>query len=154
MQSHATSVSYAVFHERVHPSPLTDEQLEFLNSLFDLAREGRAEELMPIIDRGVPVDLTDHKGDTLLILATYNGHPRLVEDLLRRGADVHRLNARGQSALTCAVFVQDERSARALMVAGADPDAGPQSARAVIDMFNLDAMRPLLDTPPAGDTGT
>ena len=136
------------------PPPLTDEQIEFLNSVFDMARDGRTDEVTSVIDQGIPVDLTDHKGDTLLILATYNGHPDLVLELLKRGADVHRVNARGQSALTCAVFVQDERSARALMVAGADPDAGPQSARAVIDMFNLDAMRPLLDTPPAGDTGT
>lgn len=134
------------------PPPLTDEQLEFLNSLFDLAREGRAEELTAIIDQGVPVDLTDHKGDTLLILATYNGHPDLVQELLSRGADVHQLNARGQSALTCAIFVQDEQSARALLAAGADPDAGPQSARAVIDMFGLDAMRPLLNESTSPDS--
>ena len=127
------------------PPQLTDEQLEFLNSLFDLARNGQAEQLASVLDQGVPVDLTDHKGDTLLILATYNGHPQLVDELVRRGADVHRVNARGQSALSCAVFVQDEHSVQTLLDAGADPDAGPQSARAVVEMFGLDAMRPLLD---------
>lgn len=130
------------------PPPLTDEQIEFLNSVFDMARDGRTDEVTSIIDQGIPVDLTDHKGDTLLILATYNGHPDLVLELLKRGADVHRVNARGQSALTCAVFVQDERSTHALLEAGADPDAGAQSPRAVVEMFGLDAMRALLDHRP------
>ncbi|QCU77782.1 ankyrin repeat domain-containing protein [Citricoccus sp. SGAir0253] len=124
---------------------LTDEQLEFLNSLFDLARAGEAEALLSAVDQGVPVNLANHNGDTLLILATYNNHPALVRALLERGADVHRLNARGQSALACAVFVQNEESVRALLAAGADPDAGPVSARAAVEMFGLDAMRRLLD---------
>ncbi|REE03430.1 ankyrin repeat domain-containing protein [Citricoccus nitrophenolicus] len=126
---------------------LTDEELEFLNSLFDLARAGDGDRLLPVLDQGVPVDLANHKGDTLLILATYNNHPGLVTALIRRGADVHRLNGRGQSALSCAVFVQNEESVRALLAAGADPDEGPVSARAAVDMFGLDSMRALLDDP-------
>jgi hypothetical protein len=124
---------------------LTEEQLEFLNSLFDLARAGEAGQLLAAVDQGVPVNLANHNGDTLLILATYNNHPRLVHALLDRGADVHRVNQRGQSALACAVFIQNEESVRALLAAGADPDAGPVSARAAVDQFGLDAMRSLLD---------
>ncbi|MDI3332027.1 MAG: ankyrin repeat domain-containing protein [Micrococcus sp.] len=127
------------------PPELTDEQLEFLNSLFDLARAGEAGPLLSAVDQGVPVNLANHNGDTLLILATYNNHPALVRALLDRGADVHRLNARGQNALACAVFVQNEESVRALLAAGADPDAGPVSARAAVDQFGLEAMRRLLD---------
>jgi uncharacterized protein len=136
-----------------HPAPveLTDEQLEFLNSLFDLARAGESEQLLAAVDQGVPVNLANHNGDTLLILATYNNHPRLVRDLLGRGADVHRINQRGQSALACAVFVQNEESVRALLAAGADPDAGPVSARAAVEQFGLDAMRPLLDGASRGE---
>lgn len=129
---------------------LTDDQLEYLNSLFDLARSGRGDDLLRELDRGVPVNLADHKGDTLLILATYNDHPSLVRALLDRGAEVDRLNARGQSALTCAVFVQNEDSVRMLLDAGADPDQGPVSARAAVEMFGLDRMRTLLGPPPAG----
>jgi uncharacterized protein len=124
---------------------LTDEQLDFLNSLFDLARAGDADRLLPVLNQGVPVNLANHNGDTLLILATYNNHPDLVKALIERGADVHRLNGRGQSALTCAVFVQNEDSVRMLLAAGADPDAGPVSARGAVEMFGLEAMRPLLD---------
>jgi uncharacterized protein len=142
--------------ESASPTPpalpeLTDEQLEFLNSLFDLARAGESEQLLSAVDQGVPVNLANHNGDTLLILATYNNHPRLVRALLERGADVHRVNQRGQSALACAVFVQNEESVRALLNAGADPDAGPVSARAAVEQFGLDAMRPLLDEAGCGE---
>lgn len=141
------------------PAPeLTDEQLDFLNSLFDLARSGDGDQLLPAIEQGVPVNLANHRGDTLLILAAYNNHPTLVKALIERGAEVNRLNARGQSALSCAVFVQNEESVRALLAAGADPDEGPVSARAAVEMFGLDSMRALLDAAggtadPAGPAG-
>lgn len=125
---------------------LTDEQIEFLNSVFDLARNGATENLVSLIDQGIPVDLTDHKGDTLLILATYNQHTDTVRELLARKADVNRLNHRGQSALTCAVFTQHEENARMLLNAGADPHAGQQSARATVSMFGLKEMADLLDS--------
>ncbi|MGQ7788856.1 ankyrin repeat domain-containing protein [Nesterenkonia sp. K-15-9-6] len=124
---------------------LTDEQLEFLNSMFDLARQGRGEELLGLIDQGIPVNLANAKGDTLLILATYNNHVSLVKGLLDRDADVDRLNDRGQSALTCAVFLQNEETVRLLLDAGADPRHEGQNAYAAIEMFGLEAMRAVLD---------
>lgn len=128
---------------------LTDEQLDFLNSMFDLARQGRDAELLSLIDQGIPVNLSNANGDTLLILATYNNHEALVEGLLDRDADVHRLNDRGQSALTCAVFLQHAANVRRLLAAGADPHHEGQSPYSVTEMFDLPAMRELLDTPEA-----
>ena len=119
---------------------LTDEQIEFLNSLFDYAREGQVVALTSAIDQGIPVDLTNHNGDTFLILAAYREQPIIVKALLERQADVNLLNNRGQSALTCAVFMQNEDIARQLLDAGADPDLGPQSARATISAMGLDNM--------------
>ena len=104
------------------PPELTDEQLEFLNSMFDLARAGRTEELLSLIDQGIPVNLTNSKGDSLLILAAYNDHADLVRGLLERGVDVDRMNDRGQTALSCAVFRQNEEITAALLQAGADVD--------------------------------
>ncbi|GAB3193270.1 ankyrin repeat domain-containing protein [Nesterenkonia suensis] len=124
---------------------LTDEQVEFLNSMFDLARQGREEELLNLVDQGIPVNLANSKGDTLLILATYNNHASLVKGLLDRGADVDRLNDRGQSALTCAVFLQNEETVRMLLAAGADPRHEGQNPYAAIEMFGLDRMREVLD---------
>lgn len=131
---------------------LTDEQLEFLNDCFDLARRGNRERLLAIIDAGIPVNLTDHKGDTLLALAAYNSQSALVQALLDRGADPDRVNQRGQSALACALFVQDEDSVRALLGAGADPAAGAMDAWQIVDFFQLDAMRELLPARP-GEAG-
>ena len=127
-----------------NPPELTDDQLEFLNSLFDFAREGKVIALSSAIDQGIPVDLTNHNGDTFLILAAYREQPAVVEALLERNADVNMLNSRGQSALTCAVFMQNKAISRKLLDAGADPDLGPQSARATVEAMGLEDMNEFL----------
>ena len=128
---------------RPRDAGFTDEQLDFLNSTFDLARSGDAS-LLQLVDAGVPVNLTDAKHDTLLILATYYGHDDLVAGLLARGADTERVNQRGQTALISAVFRQSEPNVRALLAAGADPNTGSPDAYATADFFDLPAMRALL----------
>ncbi|TFV87334.1 ankyrin repeat domain-containing protein [Blastococcus sp. CT_GayMR20] len=113
--------------------------------MFDLARGGHADELAAYVDAGVPANLTNDKGDTLLILAAYHGHPRTVAALLARGADHSRVNDRGQTALAAAVFRQSAETTSMLLDAGADPDAGGPSARATAVFFELPAMVELLD---------
>jgi ankyrin repeat protein len=113
--------------------------------VFDLAREGLTDELAEYVDAGVPVNLTNDKGDTLLILAAYHGHPETVGALLARGADHGRANDRGQTALAAAVFKQSAATVSRLLAAGADPDAGGPSARATAVFFELPAMVELLD---------
>lgn len=124
---------------------LTDEQVEFLNSMFDLARDGKTQNLLDLIDQGIPVNLTNSKGDSLLILAAYNDHSELVSGLLQRDADPDRMNDRGQTALSCAVFRQNEDITVQLLQAGADAHLGPQNPFAVIDMFGLESMRAVVE---------
>ena len=124
---------------------LSDEQIEFLNQILDMARNGKVQMLSSVIDQGIPVNLTDGKGDSLLILAAYNTQPEVVKALLERGADLNQLNQRGQSTLTCAVFKQDKETTRMLLEAGADPKLGPQNALAVTEMFNLPEFRELIE---------
>lgn len=123
---------------------LTDEELALLESAFGLAREGRTGELRALIDAGLPVNLTNAKGDTLLILAAYHRHAATVASLLEAGADPDRVNDMGQTALSAAVFRQDEEIVRSLLAGGGDPDAGGLSARAVAEQFGLEAMARLL----------
>lgn len=130
-------------HTSVHG--LTDEQRDLLNSMFDLARAGETEKLLALIDQGIPADLTNSQSDSLLILAAYNDHADLVKGLISRSADVNRVNDRGQTPLGCAVFRQNHEITALLLQAGADPHFGEQSAYAVIDIFGLETMRPLLD---------
>ena len=100
------------------------------------ARAGRTQELAPYLQAGIPANLTNDRGDTLLMLAAYHGHPETVELLLEHGAEPDRLNDRGQSPLAGAVFKGEDAVVRALVRAGADPDAGTPTARASAQMFD------------------
>lgn len=123
--------------------------IELAGRVFDLARSGGTEELAAYLDAGVPANLTNDKGDTLLILAAYHAHPDTVTALLERGADHGRVNDRGQTALGAAAFRRCEEAVRALLAAGADPDLGRQSARATAEVFGLPEMSRLLDESPS-----
>ena len=123
---------------------LTDEQVAFLNSVFDAARDGDTATIEQYVDGGVPVDLTNSNGDTLLILAAYHEHPQTVAALLKRGADTDRVNDRGQTALVAAVFRRHVEIVQALLVAGADPGLGGQTAYDVAAFFDLQEMVALL----------
>lgn len=117
-------------HESASPEspPVPPEAVELAHQLFDLARAGETAALTAYVDRGAPVDLTDARGNTLLMLAAYHGHAELVTDLAERGADVDALNDRGQSPLAGAVFKGEDDVVRALVEAGADPHKGSPSA--------------------------
>ena len=126
------------------PEDLTEEELAFLQGAFDLAREGDVDALAAYVDAGLPVNLTNGSGDTLLLLAAYHRHPDLVRALVDRGADHARVNDRGQTALAAAVFRQDTDAVAALLEAGADPALGRQSALATATVFELPDMVSLL----------
>ena len=126
------------------PDELDDETIAFAHRMFDLARAGATEELAANVDAGLPVNLTNAKGDTLLILAAYHAHPDTVAALLARGADPARVNDRGQTALAAAVFRRQEAAVRALLHAGADPDHGGPSAVETARFFELPDMLALL----------
>lgn len=128
---------------------LTPDELAFLHSAFDLAREGDAGQLAEYVDKGLPVNLTNSAGDSLLVLAAYHCHPELVRELLERGADHSRVNDRGQTALAAAVFRQDVESVRLLLEAGADPEQGARSAVDIATFFDLPEMLALMGRTPS-----
>ncbi|GAB2867172.1 ankyrin repeat domain-containing protein [Nocardioides pacificus] len=123
---------------------LTPDELAFLQSAFELARTGDTEMLASYVDQGLPVNLTNSSGDSLLILAAYYSHAALVRALLERGADHARVNDRGQTALAAAVFRREERIVRDLLAAGADPELGEKSAVAIATFFELPEMLSLM----------
>jgi ankyrin repeat protein len=119
--------------------------IELAGRLFDMARGGSTDDLAAYLDAGVPPNLTNDKGDTLLILAAYHGHADTVAALLERGAEPDVVNDRGQTALAAAVFRQSAETVGHLLSAGADPDAGGPTARQTAAFFDLPAMSALLD---------
>jgi ankyrin repeat protein len=123
---------------------LDDATLAYAHRMFDLARAGATDELTAEVDAGLPANLTNDKGDTLLILAAYHNHRDTVAALLARGAEPDRANDRGQTALAAAVFRQSAPSVTALLDAGADPAAGGPSALDTAAFFGLSEMADLL----------
>ncbi|MFD5660907.1 ankyrin repeat domain-containing protein [Streptomyces hirsutus] len=112
------------------------EVVELATKIFDMARSGRTEELVAYVDAGVPADLTNDRGDSLVMLAAYHGHAGAVRALLERGADVDRINDRGQTPLAGAAFKGDTEVVKALLQGGADPAAGTPSAVDTARMFD------------------
>lgn len=111
------------------------ELLQLAAQVFDFAREGDTERLAAYIDAGVPVDLTNDRGDTLLMLAAYHGHAEAVKVLLQRGAKPDGANDRGQTPLAGAVFKNSLDVINALIEGGANPAAGMPSAIETAQMF-------------------
>ncbi|MBC7272493.1 ankyrin repeat domain-containing protein [Streptomyces broussonetiae] len=111
------------------------EVVELATKIFDLARRGQTEALTAYVDAGVPADLTNDRGDSLVMLAAYHGHAETVRALLARGADADRINDRGQTPLAGAVFKGEQQVIEALLKGGADPAAGTPSAVDTARMF-------------------
>jgi ankyrin repeat protein len=123
---------------------LTDEELRFLDSALDLARQGNTADLVELVNAGLPANLTNSAGDSLLILAAYHDQPETVTALIALGAHTSRINDRGQTALATAVFRQNPASVASLLDAGADPALGARSALAIAEFFGLADMQAML----------
>ncbi|MEU9339280.1 ankyrin repeat domain-containing protein [Streptomyces sp. NPDC048290] len=111
------------------------EVVELATKIFDLARQGGTDALVAYVDAGVPVNLTNDRGDSLVMLAAYHGHAATVRALLARGGEADRVNDRGQTPLAGAVFKGEQDVIRVLLEAGADPSAGTPSAVDTARMF-------------------
>jgi ankyrin repeat protein len=116
------------------------EVLDLASRLFDGARSGDAAMLAAYVDAGVPVNLTNTNGDTLVMLAAYYGHDSAVAALIARGADVDRHNNRGQTPLAGAVFKNDATIIELLLSADADPLTGSPSALETARFFERDEL--------------
>ncbi|CAM3140326.1 ankyrin repeat domain-containing protein [Prescottella defluvii] len=135
-------------HPGEHDDDLPADVQELAGRLFDMARTGEAATLAQYVDAGVPVDLTNASGDTLVMLASYHGHADTVRALVDRGADVNRPNDRGQTPLAGAVFKGEDAVVAALVAAGADASAGQPSALDAARMFGRDDYLQILGQHP------
>lgn len=120
---------------------LTPEQeARVVEIAMDLARQGRTDELLEFLDHGLPVDVLDPDGNSLLMLASYHGQAETVRTLLERGADADLRNGRDQSPVAGAIFKGEDEVVRLLVAAGADLDAGTPSARQAASLFGRDQL--------------
>ncbi len=93
---------------------------ELQRMALDFARMGETAELEKMLQAGIPVNLADEKGNTLLMLACYNGEAGTARVLLQHGADPDRRNDRGQTPLGGVAFKGYTEIVRLLVDAGAD----------------------------------
>ena len=115
-----------------------DETLAFAARVFDLARHGDTAELGALLDGGLPPNLRNDKGDSLLMLAAYNGNEPAVHVLLEHGADPDALNDNGQTPLAGVAFKGETAIARLLLEHGAKADGigGDRTPLMVAAMFD------------------
>lgn len=136
------------------PPETSDEVLQFAARMFDLARSGETALLIEYVDAGLPVNLTNSVGDSLLMLAAYYDRAETVQALLERGADSSRINNRGQTALAAATFRGSADEVEMLLKAGADPYLGSPSAIEVARFFQYLDMQELLERAAGGNTAS
>lgn len=70
-----------------------------IDDIFSFARHGRIEEIERLLTKGIPVDVRDTYGNTILITACQNGNKRVAKAVLRRGADINARNFKGNTPL-------------------------------------------------------
>lgn len=127
---------------------MDEKTLAFASMIFDCARDGSngaTEELAHYLAKGLTPDMTNAAGDTLLLLAAYHQQHANVALLLEHGAEVDRVNDKGQTALAAAVFRDDAELVTTLLAAGADPHLGQTNAIATATFFDKPAMLALLE---------
>lgn len=144
-QSEEASTSTSTTDQPRGPSTLPPEALDFAAKLFDFAREGKTTDLETYVSQGIPPNLTDSRGNTLLMLAAYHGHVDTVSMLLGKGADPNATNDRGQSPLAGAVFKDYEAVVKVLVQEGkADVYGGQPNAIDCAKMFKRDGLLELM----------
>lgn len=124
-----------------------EETLALARKVFQFARAGDAAELESFLSRGLPPNLRNERGDTLLMLACYHGHVDAARVLLAHGADPEIINDAGQTPLAGAAFKGDEAVATLLLDHGVQVDnAGPNGMTPLMfaAMFNRVDMAKLL----------
>ena len=111
---------------------LDDDTLAFAQTVFQFARAGDVHELTALLAIGLPPNLRNDKGDSLLMLASYHGHPELAQALLIHGADPELANDRGQTPLAAAAYQGDLGMVRMLLEHGADVNGSGHQGRTAL----------------------
>src|SRR5687768_11986281 len=89
------------------PHELDEATLAWVGQVFQQARAGEAGVLATLLAQGLPPNLRNERGDSLLMLACYHGHMDAARVLLEHGADPALMNDAGQAPLHAAAFKGD-----------------------------------------------
>ena len=105
------------YSERDH----TTVNEEDVKTIFQAMRHNRSQEVTKLLDRGVPINVKDKFGNTILAVACQNGLKRLAKLALRRGADINSRNFKGNTPLHfCYTYGYGDTLGNYLISKGAD----------------------------------
>lgn len=100
---------------------MDQETYRMIQELFQLVRSGDAARLERLFERGFNApNIRDGKGNSLLMLASYNGNLETTRLLLEHGGDPQIANDMGQIPLAGAAFKGDTKMTSLLIEYGAD----------------------------------
>ena len=129
-------------------APADQEFIAFAQEVFQLARTGDASTLARLLAKGLPPNMSNHKGDTLLMLAAYHGHVEATRVLLESGAEPDRYNDMAQTPLGASAYKGYLPIVELLLAHGAQPDFAPPGGKTPVmfaAMFNrLDILKFLM----------
>ncbi len=104
-------------------TPQEKEKLEELCAMsFDMARNNDYTSLETLLKNGLNPNLTNHKGDSLLMLACYYNSVECVKLLLQYKAEVDKTNDKNLTPLSGVCFKGYVEVAKLLLENGANPD--------------------------------
>jgi hypothetical protein len=72
---------------------------ENIKKIFSKARHNKPKDVEELLDQGVSPDARDAFGNTLLIIASQNGHKPIMKLLIKRSCDLNAQNNKGQTPL-------------------------------------------------------
>ncbi len=117
--------------EALDAAGLTEQDVE---DIFSCARHGRVEEVEKILEKGMPVDVRDEYGNTLLTIACQNGNKRVAKACLRRAADLNARNYKGNTPLHyCYQYGYGDSLGQYLISKGANEYARNKAGKEVYD---------------------
>ena len=129
-------------------SGVTDQDaIDFIRSVFGLVRSGDDASLRAMVEKGLPVNFRNEKGDSLIMLASYHGHLETCRVLLEAGADPNVPNDQGQAPLAGAAYKGYLDIAELLLAHGADIEGASPDGKTPLmmaAMFNRTAIVELL----------
>lgn len=103
---------------------------EDVEDIFSLARHNRADDIERLLDRGIPINVRDKFGNTVLTIASQNGNKRVAKVVLRRGADINARNLKGNTPLHyCYHYGYGDSLGQYLISKGADINARSNSGK-------------------------
>jgi hypothetical protein len=98
---------------------LDDESLAFAGRIFHFARAGRADALSELFEQGLPANIRNDRGDSLLMLACSHGQEAATRVILEAGGDPELANDHGETPLTAASSKGEQGIVRLLLEHGA-----------------------------------